>query len=115
MQARNQYDIAQQHLQALQAFGKQATVQSAQGQLQSAKGKFMGAEAQLGYSEIRSPISGVVTDRPLYAGEMAAAGTPLITVMDVSRMVARAHIPQQQAALLKVGDGTKPPGWPAEA
>lgn len=104
VQAKNAYDIAEKHLQALQAVGKQQTVKSAQGQLESAKGKYMGAEAQLGYSEIRSPINGVVTDRPLYAGEMAAAGTPLITVMDTSRVVARAHIPQQDAALLKVGD-----------
>jgi RND family efflux transporter MFP subunit len=64
----------------------------------------MGAQAQLGYSEIRSPIDGVITDRPLYAGEMAAAGTPLLTVMEVSQVIARAHIPQPEAALLKVGD-----------
>jgi hypothetical protein len=37
--------------------------------------------AQLSYSEIRSPIDGVITDRPLYAAEMAAACTPLLTVM----------------------------------
>jgi RND family efflux transporter MFP subunit len=35
---------------------------------------------------------------------MAAAGTPLLTVMDVSQVVARAHVPQQDAALLKLGD-----------
>jgi HlyD family secretion protein len=58
----------------------------------------------LSYSEIRSPIHGVVTDRPLYPGEMAAAGTPLLTVMDTTSVVARAHIPQEQAALLKLGD-----------
>jgi len=46
----------------------------------------------------------VVTDRPLYPGEMAAAGAPLLTVMDISTVVARAHIPQQSAALLKSGD-----------
>src|SRR2546426_8796413 len=35
---------------------------------------------------------------------MAAAGTPLLTVMDISQVIARAHIPQPEAALLKVGD-----------
>ena len=74
-QARNQYDIAQKHFDALQAIGKQQALKSAAGQLQAAKGKYMGAEAQLSYSEIRSPIDGFVTDRPLYPGEMAAAGT----------------------------------------
>ncbi|HTZ96502.1 MAG TPA: efflux RND transporter periplasmic adaptor subunit [Terriglobales bacterium] len=103
-QARNQYAIAQEHLDALLAIGKQQTLKSAAGQLESAKGKYVGAEAQLGYSEIRSPIDGVIADRPLYAGEMAAAGTPLLTVMDMSQVVARAHIPQADAALLKLGD-----------
>ena len=102
--ARNQYDLAQRHLNALLAIGKQQELKSAAGQLTSAKGKYAGAEAQLSYSEIRSPINGVVTDRPLYAGEMAAAGTPLITVMDTSQIIARAHIPQDQAQLLKIGD-----------
>jgi HlyD family secretion protein len=103
-QARNQYEIAQKHLDALNAIGKQQALKSAAGQLQSAKGKYLGAEAQLGYSEIRSPIDGVVADRPLYPGEMAAAATPLLTVMDISQVIARAHIPQPEAALLKVGD-----------
>jgi RND family efflux transporter MFP subunit len=35
---------------------------------------------------------------------MAAAGTPLITVMDTSQVIAKAHIPQPDASLLKVGD-----------
>src|ERR1022692_2977351 len=103
-QARNQYEIAQKHLEAMQAIGKQQTLKSAAGQLESAKGKYFGASAQLSYSEIRSPINGVIADRPLYPGEMAAAGTPLLTVMDVSQVIARAHIPQPDAALLKLGD-----------
>jgi HlyD family secretion protein len=101
--ARNQYNIAQKHYEGLMAIGKQQALKSAAGQLESAKGKYMGAQAQLSYSEIRSPIDGVITDRPLYAGEMAAAGTPLLTVMEVSQVIARAHIPQPEAALLKVG------------
>lgn len=102
--ARNQYEVAQRHLDSLNAVGKQQTLKSAKGQLESAQGKYEGATAQLSYSEIRSPINGVVTDRPLYPGEMAAAGTPLLTVMDTSQVTAHAHIPQQVAALLKVGD-----------
>src|SRR5215472_16648366 len=75
-QARNQHAIAKKHLDALLAIGKQQELKAAAGQLESAKGKYLGAQAQLSYSEVRSPISGVITDRPLYAGEMAAAGTP---------------------------------------
>jgi HlyD family secretion protein len=103
-QARAQYELAKKHLDSLNAVVKQQELKGFEGQLSSAKGKYLGAQAQLGYSEIRSPIDGVVTDRALYAGEMPAAGMPLITVMDLSRVTARAHIPQRDAALLKVGD-----------
>jgi HlyD family secretion protein len=110
-QARSQYEIAQKHLDSLMAVGKRSELKSAAGQLQSAKGKYLGATAQLEYSEIHSPIDGVVTDRPMYAGEMAA-GTPLITVMDTSQVIARAHIPEADAAKLMVGNkaGISAPG-----
>jgi HlyD family secretion protein len=104
VQARNQFEEAKKHFDQLQSVGQAQQVKAAGGQLSAAKGKYEGAQAQLGYAEIRSPIDGVVTDRPLYAGEMASAGTPLITVMDISTVIARAHIPQSQAHLLKVGD-----------
>ena len=62
------------------------------------------AQAQASYAEIRSPITGVVTDRPLYPGEMAAAGAPMLTVMDVSKVVARVNMAQDQAKNVKVGN-----------
>lgn len=104
VQAQTQEQAAEQKLQKMEAVSNAAQQKSAAGQLAAAQGKYQGAQAQLAYSEIRSPIAGVITDRPLYQGEMATAGTPLITVMDVSRIVARAHIPEAQAESLKVGD-----------
>lgn len=104
VQARSQYDIAQKHLNSVLAVSRHQELKAAAGQLESAKGKYLGAEAQLSYTEIRSPIDGAVTDRPLYPGEMPASGMPLITVMDLSQVIARAHIPQEEAALLKVGN-----------
>ena len=104
IQAKAQYEIAKKHLAALQSAGKQQQLKSAQGQLTSAKGKYEGAAAQLAYTEIRSPINGVVTDRPSYPGETPPPGTPLLTIMDTSTVIARAHIPQDEAAALKPGD-----------
>jgi HlyD family secretion protein len=104
IQARNQYDLTRRHVESLQKFGKEQELKAAEGQLTSARGKYLGAEAQLNFAEVRSPIDGVVTDRPNYPGEMPAAGSPVITVMDLSQVVARAHIDEQQAAALKVGD-----------
>lgn len=104
IQARNQYQTAATHLKALQSIGMQQQTKAAQGQLTTAKGKYLAAQAQYDYSRITSPIDGVVTDRPLFEGEMASAGSPLMTIMNTSHMVARAHISPQQAAFLHVGD-----------
>ncbi len=103
-QAKAQYEMAEKHLEALESAGRRDQMKSAKGQLTSAQGKYEGAAAQLAYTEIRSPIDGTVVDRPYYAGETPAPGTPLLTVMDTSSVIARAHIPQSEAAYLKVGD-----------
>jgi HlyD family secretion protein len=104
VQAEAAYDAAKQHLDAMKAVSREAALRAAKGELESARGKFQGAEAALSYSEIRSPIAGVVTDRPLYAGETAASGAALITVMDTSALLAKIHLSQPQAQLLKTGD-----------
>ncbi len=104
VQAKGAYDIAAQHLASQKSVTREAAIQSAKGQLLSAEGKYQGAKAGVGYSEIRSPIDGVVTERPLFAGEIAAAGQPLLTVMDVSSLLAKTHLPQAQVQRMHVGD-----------
>lgn len=104
VQAQAVYDAAAKHLESMRSVSREAALQSAKGQLASAEGKYNGAEAQLAYTAIHSPIDGVITDRPLYAGETAVSGTPLITVMDTSSLIAKAHIAQSLAQQMKVGD-----------
>jgi HlyD family secretion protein len=104
VQARNQYEVARKHVESLQQIGKGAQTNAAQAQVEAARGRREAAEAQLQYSKIYSPIDGVVTDRPLYAGEMANSATALITVMDISGVVARASVPLDEIRLLKVGN-----------
>ncbi|MGH9615983.1 MAG: efflux RND transporter periplasmic adaptor subunit [Acidobacteriaceae bacterium] len=101
--ARSAYETAEKHLQNLQAMGVSQQRKAAQGQLESAHGQYLGAAAQMAYSEIRSPIDGVVAERAVYPGDIASAGTPLLIVMNTSKVVVRLHIPQQQAEELKLG------------
>jgi HlyD family secretion protein len=104
VQARSQYQQAQKALDDLYRVGKEQALKTAGGQLSAAKGKLLSAEAQFRYSEIRSPIDGVITDRPLFPGELASANQPLLTVMNTSRLIAKSHIAESQAVTLKAGD-----------
>ena len=103
-QARSQNEQAQKQLADLQRLGREQALKSAEGSRHSAEGKYRGAEALLSYSEIRSPIDGVVTDRPLYEGDPATTNQPILTVMNLSRLIAKAHIAQSEAAALKIGN-----------
>ncbi len=107
LQSRSQNEQAQKQLADLQRVGKEQALRSAQGSRTSAEGRMKGAQALLSYSKITSPIDGVVTDRPLFEGDLATANQPLLTVMNTSRLIAKAHVPQSEAAILKVGNSAE--------
>jgi len=104
LQARSQNEQAQKQLADLQRLGKDQALKAAQGSRLLAEGHMRGAEAQLSYSRITSPIDGVVTDRPLYEGDLATANQAILTVMNTSRLIAKSHIAQAEAAAVKAGN-----------
>lgn len=103
VQAQTAYDAARQHAAVLQQTTRITDRQAAQGQLTSAEGKLVNAQAQVNFANLRSPIDGVVTERPLFPGETAAAGTAVITVADTSSLLAKLHLAQATSQKLSVG------------
>src|SRR5262245_43502557 len=103
-QAKQQYEMAQNRLNDLHSFGNEQALKAAAAQRDEARAKRDAAAALLGYTRITSPINGVVTDRPLYAGETPQSGSPIVTVMDLSQVIARAHISPTEASELKIGN-----------
>lgn len=61
-------------------------------------------DAQLGYSVIRAPFSGVITDQFQYQGEYANPGQKLVTIADTSRMIVKVPVADETATQIKVGD-----------
>lgn len=61
-------------------------------------------DAQLSYATIRAPITGVVTDQFQYQGEFAAAGGKLVTISDISQIIAKAPFADTVTGKLKIGD-----------
>ncbi len=102
-QALAQYRSADEHLKTLQSVSKEEQIKGAAAQVQSAKAHYDSLDAQVVYSRVLSPIAGIIADRPINAGEMANPGAPIITVMDISRVVARVNVPQAEAAAVKLG------------
>jgi HlyD family secretion protein len=107
VQARASSEQAQKQYADLMRLGKEQAQKAALGSKESAEGKYRAATAQLSYAEIHSPIDGVVTDRPLYVGDLATANQPILTVMNTSRLIAKLHVPQTEAAALKLGNAAE--------
>jgi multidrug efflux pump subunit AcrA (membrane-fusion protein) len=106
-QAQGQLETARRHLEAINQVSQRETIRGAQASMNAAKAHYDNAAVQLSYAQIRSPISGVVADRSVYAGEMPVAGSPIISIMDISQVVARANIPVKQASLIHVGKAAR--------
>jgi HlyD family secretion protein len=103
-QARAQSETARKRLDDLRSFANEQALKAAAGQRDAARGRNESAQAQLAYSRLTSPIDGVVTDLPFYPGETAPSGAPVVTVMDLTRVVARVHVSQADALELSVGN-----------
>jgi multidrug efflux pump subunit AcrA (membrane-fusion protein) len=103
VQAQTQLDVAKRHLQTLSQVGQRESLRSAEAAVNTAKAHYDNLGVQLSYGIIRSPIAGVVADRPANAGEMAQPGTPLISLVDISTLIARANVPVKDAVAIKPG------------
>jgi len=103
-QARAQAETARKRLDDLRAFASAETLKAAAAQRDAARGRNEAAQAQYSYSRITSPIDGVVTDLPFYPGETGPAGAAVVTVMDISRVIARTHVSQVDAKQIAVGN-----------
>jgi len=65
------------------------------------------AEIELGYADVRSPVTGTLNVLAARQGEVVAAGTPIATVMDLSQTWVYAPLPETDADSVKLGDTLK--------
>ena len=103
VQAQSQLEVAQRHLQGLNQVSQREAIRGSEAQVAAAKAHYDSALVQASYGAIRSPINGVISDRSIYPGEIAASGSPLVSIVDISQLVARTNVPVKDATAIKVG------------
>jgi RND family efflux transporter MFP subunit len=81
----------------------QNAVVTAQSQLAAAKARLSSAQAQLADTVVRSPITGVVSDKPANAGDVVTPGTALYTIIDPSSMRLEASVRSDEIGALRPG------------
>ncbi|MFL6195072.1 MAG: efflux RND transporter periplasmic adaptor subunit [Thermoanaerobaculia bacterium] len=90
--------VAQRNVETAQQSVVQAQTAVAQAQAQLAS-----AEKQLTYTRLTAPFSGVVSDKPISAGDVVQPGTAVYTIVDPSRLQLEASVPAEQIGQIRVG------------
>jgi RND family efflux transporter MFP subunit len=84
-----------------QKFVSQAALDQAAAAWKAAEGSAAASGAGLSHGTVTAPIAGLVAQRHVEAGEMAALGRPLITIFDPKGLRVIASLPQYRLAELK--------------
>lgn len=114
--AQNAYELAQRNLERAQKLAAAGAIadrdleqarlnaMTAQSQLADAGARFAGAQKQLAATQVRAPFSGIISDRPVSAGDVVAPGAPLFAMMDPSAgMRFEATVSANELGGLRVG------------
>jgi len=74
---------------------------------ETANNKFEEAERQLSYTKITAPIAGTITRKIVEEGTYVNTGTPIASIVDVSRLKVKVNVSEANVYYLKVGDKVK--------
>ncbi len=65
------------------------------------------AERELGYTQVRAPISGTITERFVNVGDHVTVTQHLFDIVDFDSIVARIYVPEKELARLRVGQDSR--------
>lgn len=102
--AKANYEVARISLALLENPSREKDILMAKSKVEQARARLAAIAAQVEFTAIRSRWNGVVTEQFMYPGDMAKPDAPIFTVMDLSVAVARAQIPESQAAPVHSGE-----------
>ncbi|MGZ4808404.1 MAG: efflux RND transporter periplasmic adaptor subunit, partial [Thermoanaerobaculia bacterium] len=72
-----------------------------------ARDRLANLDAQIGYTVLRAPFDGVVTEQWQHQGDFATAGGKVVTVADTSNLIARLDVAEETASRLQAGNAVK--------
>lgn len=79
------------------------TAIAANAALADARARLSTAAKQVGNTNVTSPMSGIVSERPVSAGDVVQPGTALFTVVDPSSMRLEGAVPSEALSQVKIG------------
>lgn len=101
--AQSQLDSAKARLAQVQRGAVPEEIAAAEAQVKQAQATLELMQVQLDRATLRSPVRGVISRRSIEAGEMAAPGVPLLTVVDLEELSLPLKAPGQDVVRIKTG------------
>lgn len=113
--AEQSFSVAQRNAERMQTLSKAGAVAdrdlevavngmaSSRAQLDDARSRLASAQKMVNNTGVRSPINGIVSARPVNAGDVVSPGTLLFSIVDPSSMRLTASVPSEQLASLATG------------
>jgi HlyD family secretion protein len=82
---------------------RQSEISTTLAQLQQARATEAQVSTQLGYTEIYAPLSGIVSVRVAKQGEVVAQGSPIVVLVDIDHLWARAEVEESYIDSIQFG------------
>lgn len=96
-------DQASQTLALLRAGARPEDLQRAQADVQAAEAAQAAAERMLAYASLVSPVGGVISVRLAEAGQVVAAGQPVLRIAELTQPWVRAYVAQADLTRVQLG------------
>jgi multidrug efflux pump subunit AcrA (membrane-fusion protein) len=108
--AKSQYEIAasavavaQAQVDGLKIGAMPEQIAAVEAQVEIARAALETFQVQLGKLTLKAPISGLVLERPVHVGEVAAPGVPLMTLADLDSLSLTIYVPEDQLGRVRLG------------
>jgi len=86
---------------------REEKIEQARAVLKQAETSLKLARTRLGYTEIVSPLDGVVLSKNIEPGEYVVPGTPIVTIADLEHTWVRAYVHETDLGRIKLGQKVK--------
>jgi membrane fusion protein, multidrug efflux system len=101
--AEAEYGRLQESLQRAPDLVVPQMVDQARGRMDIARASLDQSETMLRYATLTAPFGGVITQRLVDPGALIQAGTPIVTLMDFSKVRLQVAVPELEASRVAVG------------
>lgn len=97
-------ELAQARERLREAAGALQTVKA---RLQALEARRAQAQADLKDTRVLAPFDGTVLQKLVQEGQVVAAGTPLITFVDMSKLYVKVYLPEKEIAKVRLGNSAR--------